>query len=142
MLLLADADRARLTGRTATLVRALESNGALDWSFVESGQAIYDAVDPTIAREHFGYVDGTSQPILLADDRHKRERERFLGRIREGPRVVLTRDPLGPKGAVGSYLVFRKLEQRVAAFWTFRRRIAAELRISEDAAGAGQGESA
>lgn len=69
--------------------------------------------------EHFGYVDGRSQPLLLEDD-IARERDTQDGTSVWDPAFplgqVLVPDPVGGSDAFGSYFVFRKLEQNVKAF--------------------------
>lgn len=82
--------------------------------------------------EHFGYVDGRSQPLMLAQDVGKEET--IFGGIDKwdpafGPgAVALVRDPhgLGPD-SFGSYLVYRKLEQDVAGFKGREKQLAEEL---------------
>ena len=79
-------------------------------------------------REHFGFVDGVSQPILAGTDAAERFPEsRHLTALGEfvlgypnaadlTPRVPsLTR--YAPFGRNGSYLVLRQLEQDYAGFW-------------------------
>jgi len=66
--------------------------------------------------EHFGYVDGRSQPLFLADQVAAEPQGHW------NPffplRHVLVADPLAPnpRRHFGSYLVYRKLEQNVRAF--------------------------
>ena len=73
------------------------------------------------AIEHFGYVDGRSQPLFIDEDL-EHERETTDGVDRWNPLVplshVLVPDPAATDGdhAYGSYLVYRKLEQNVRAF--------------------------
>ena len=81
--------------------------------------------------EHFGYIDGRSQPLVLSEDiaeeRHQRDGATVwnpafgLGR-------VLVADSAAPKPAqqFGSFFVFRKLEQNVRGF----------MQAEEDLAGA------
>lgn len=66
--------------------------------------------------EHFGYVDGRSQPLMLdtenkADGLHPKTYD---------PSTHLSQflfdDPLAPGEGLASYFVFRKLEQDVASF--------------------------
>jgi Dyp-type peroxidase family len=66
--------------------------------------------------EHFGYVDGRSQPLFLADQVAE---ERGVNWNPFFPlNHVLAADPLAPNPArhFGTYLVYRKLEQNVRAF--------------------------
>jgi Dyp-type peroxidase family len=94
-------------------------------AFVESGRKLTRNGDSI---EHFGYVDATSQPLFF---------EQALPQTMNhwdpsaGPQLVLVRDPLGTSDAeCGSYLVFRKLKQDVAAFRAARREYAAALGLS------------
>ncbi|HEV7515579.1 MAG TPA: Dyp-type peroxidase [Thermoanaerobaculia bacterium] len=91
-------------------------------------------------REHFGFVEGISQPLFL-------DEEIAAARASSGPKAlwdpatnldrVLVADPHG-RGphSLGSFFVFRKLEQDVAAFQRNLRTLAAALGIDEELAGA------
>lgn len=70
--------------------------------------------------EHFGYVDGRSQPLLLEAD-VIRERQGEPGTLQWDPAFplaqVLVKDPaVTDPNAFGAYFVFRKLEQNVKGF--------------------------
>ncbi|WP_448619133.1 Dyp-type peroxidase [Geodermatophilus sp. URMC 65] len=71
--------------------------------------------------EHFGYVDGLSQPLFLDED-IRAARDRTPGAIAWDPEFhldrVLVKDLAAPDPDVhcGSYFVFRKLEQNVRRF--------------------------
>jgi Dyp-type peroxidase family len=71
--------------------------------------------------EHFGYVDGRSQPLFLTED-IETERDTTDGTNTWDPAFALDRvlvpDPAAPDPGVhfGSYFVFRKLEQNVRRF--------------------------
>ncbi|TVV74520.1 Dyp-type peroxidase [Sphingomonas solaris] len=71
--------------------------------------------------EHFGYVDGRSQPLML-DELVERERDESDGISVWNPTFpisqVLVPDPGSPstETGFGSFFVFRKLEQDVAGF--------------------------
>ena len=92
-----------------------------------------------IAVEHFGYVDGRSQPLFL-----------FRQALRENPAgggsswdpraalsLVLVPDPNGaPSVSFGSFLVYRKLEQNVRGFKDAESRVASELGLPRKLAGA------
>jgi Dyp-type peroxidase family len=87
--------------------------------------------------EHFGYVDGRSQPLFIDEDLED-ERGTGDGVVRWNPLVplshVLVPDPGARAGdhAFGSYLVYRKLEQNVQAFKRQEQRIAGELGLAGD----------
>ena len=97
-------------------------------------------------REHFGFVDGLSQPILTGSE----EAERLPSSIHLtalGEIVLGYPNAAGATGAVpalthchdfgrnGSYLVLRQLEQDVARFRNFCRSSAnGDLQIAEDVA--------
>ena len=71
--------------------------------------------------EHFGYVDGRSQPLFLDED-IKDETDEQDGTDNWDPAFALSQviveDPAAPNPSThfGSYFVFRKLEQNVALF--------------------------
>lgn len=87
--------------------------------------------------EHFGYVDGRSQPLFLREDILE---ERFAqdGVGAWDPRFPLDRvivSDVGapdPKTAFGSYFVFRKLEQDVRAFKKGESQLAEDLGLKGD----------
>jgi Dyp-type peroxidase family len=89
--------------------------------------------------EHFGYVDGRSQPALL-DTQLQQDEKRDGTHIWNpvaAPSLVLIQDPNGKPGvSFGSFLVFRKLEQNVKGFKKAQRELAAELKIPLKLAGA------
>jgi Dyp-type peroxidase family len=91
-------------------------------------------------REHFGFVEGISQPLFL-------DEEIAAARAACGPKAlwdpatnldrVLVADPHGREPhSLGSFFVFRKLEQDVAAFERNLRILGAALGIDEELAGA------
>jgi Dyp-type peroxidase family len=70
--------------------------------------------------EHFGYVDGRSQPLLIDEDVVKEDADEtgaFIWNPAFPLRQVLAKDPaVADPNVFGSYFVFRKLEQNVKAF--------------------------
>jgi Dyp-type peroxidase family len=66
--------------------------------------------------EHFGYIDGRSQPLFLADQVAKEPGTNWNPFFPLSH--ILVADPLAPnpKRHFGSYFVYRKLEQNVRAF--------------------------
>lgn len=103
----------------------------------ETGRAIFRSNSAGEAEgiEHFGYVDGRSQPLLLQE---LVDREATGGGIDQWNAAfplsqVLVPDPGSPDTgtAFGSYFVFRKLEQQVKAFKAREEELGAELGIGE-----------
>jgi Dyp-type peroxidase family len=77
------------------------------------------------AIEHFGYVDGASQPIFFEADLPKNSQN---WNPAAGPSLVLVPDPLGKSDAeCGTYVVFRKLEQNVKGFKEEEEAVAEKL---------------
>lgn len=71
--------------------------------------------------EHFGYVDGRSQPLLLEADLTRERTQIEPGPLQWDPAFplsqVLVKDPaVSDPNTFGSYFVFRKLEQNVKGF--------------------------
>jgi Dyp-type peroxidase family len=83
-----------------------------------------------IGIEHFGYVDGRSQPVFVELEPETTNRWNPLVPLSH----VLVADPGVDAGdhAYGSYLVYRKLEQDVRAFKQQEARIAGELGLTGD----------
>jgi Dyp-type peroxidase family len=104
---------------------ALEAAGARVHRVERSG--------PLVKNEHFGFADGVSQPFLSGQHAAPRPGEDKVatGEILLGYRNAYGKLPLTPHwgdhdlGKNGTYLVFRKLQQDVAAFWGW---IAAQAR--------------
>jgi Dyp-type peroxidase family len=105
----------------------------------ETGLAIFNA-DRSQNLEHFGYVDGRSQPTYLKSDQEREKNS--LGGISvwdpaEPIERVLVPDPLAPAAdasqSFGSFFVFRKLEQNVKGFKSQEQHLANKLDlIGED----------
>ena len=82
--------------------------------------------------EHFGYVDGRSQPIFLTEDVDA-ERLRQDGATnwdpKFGPGRAIVPDPTGvePSSQFGSYFIYRKLEQNVRQFKDEENKLATRL---------------
>jgi Dyp-type peroxidase family len=103
----------------------------------ETGRTLTNANGDGI--EHFGYVDGRSQPLFIDEDLEI-ERRTTDGVARWNPLVPLSNVLVPDPGAdpsnhgYGSYLVYRKLEQNVRAFKQQEARIARELGLTGAAA--------
>ncbi|NKK88941.1 peroxidase [Rhizobium leguminosarum bv. viciae] len=87
--------------------------------------------------EHFGYVDGRSQPLFLLEDIDAEENATD-GIANWDPAFpleqVIVPDPAAPDPAVhfGSYFVYRKLEQNVRRFKRQEQKLADRLFGSDD----------
>ncbi|EFA71897.1 Dyp-type peroxidase [Cylindrospermopsis raciborskii] len=90
--------------------------------------------------EHFGFVDGLSQPLFLKRDvvRSRIQDSGFSKWDSRAPLdIILTKDPNGKtEDSYGSYLVYRKLEQNVKKFRGEQESLAKALEIKKDLAGA------
>lgn len=84
--------------------------------------------------EHFGYVDGRSQPLLLSEEVTEEAGKEgpFIFKPSFSPReAALVPDPHGGFAeSFGSYLVYRKLEQDVAAFKAHEDALADALSLT------------
>jgi Dyp-type peroxidase family len=110
----------------------------------ENGMGLTRQLDPkdasTVAHvEHFGYVDGRSQPLFLEE---QIDGEKKAGGVStwdpSAPlSLALVRDPLGKsESSYGSFLVFRKLEQNVRGWNRAVKALADELGVKQELAGA------
>ena len=87
--------------------------------------------------EHFGYVDGRSQPLFLTEDLAHETLE-CDGTANWNPAFAPSRavvsDPAAPNPAVqfGSYFVYRKLEQNVHRFKSAEKTFAKKLGLKGD----------
>jgi len=121
--------RSRFEARIAATGNAVKLLG------VEVGFPQQNADGNTL--EHFGYVDGRSQPLALVEDL-RREKFEFGGIDKWDPRIPLSQLLVKcPGGALdvshGSFFVFRKLEQNVKGFKTLEAAMGKELGMGERA---------
>ncbi len=118
--------RDRLDNKTQQVVESL--NGIAD-SFVEEGNSIKNKNGDNI--EHFGYVDGISQPRFFLEDftaNSNIDINTSVWNPLMPLSLVLTKDPFGSHpDAYGSFLVFRKLEQNVKAFRAAEEQLGGQL---------------
>lgn len=106
----------------------------------EAGRAIKRKVAGKLEGvEHFGYVDGRSQPLFLAEDVEREPRAHWDPAF--PPSQFLVKDPGDEdETSFGSFFVFRKLEQDVAGFKEQEDRLAHELGLDEPIVAPGQDE--
>lgn len=125
-----DAEREAVLARIAATAGAVMFQGALD------GDALVN--DDGRGIEHFGYVDGRSQPLALLEDVvHETQNS---GTKNWDPAILLdqllVRCPGGQlEVSLGSYFVIRKLEQHVRQFKTKEIDLAEVLDAQAAAAG-------
>ncbi|MDX6678508.1 MAG: hypothetical protein QOE31_2560, partial [Solirubrobacteraceae bacterium] len=128
VVLIGDATKASVTAKRAEIDALFTPKVKL--LGVETGRGQKNTHGDGI--EHFGYVDGRSQPLFLAEDIAAEPHTpagwdpRFsLGR-------VLVKDSAAPNPVVhfGSFFVFRKLEQNVRRFHQAERDLADALGLT------------
>lgn len=128
--LLADDDVGNLSRTGQTIVAAVRKFANVVTGI--RGDAIRN--DDCESIEHFGYLDGRSQPLFTTEDvQHEKAKE--PGPLLFDPaaplRLVLVPDPLGKADvSFGSYLVFRKLEQNVKGFKQAEQALATALGLT------------
>jgi Dyp-type peroxidase family len=145
LLILADAKPERLDHKIIEILN--EIRDFEDVSAIQKGDAIFN--EEGAGLEHFGYVDGISQPLFFEDEmeNYRTENnipstvpsEEFAYNPEAGIDLVLTKDPfVDSPTAMGSYFVFRKLEQNVKGFKEAEEELAKKLGLTgEDAERAG-----
>ena len=99
---------------------------------IERGHAIRAPGPKGEGLEHFGFVDGRSQPLMLEEDVDW-QRDHLDGTSVWNPAMplghALVADPGSSSGGFGSYLVFPRLRQDVPGFRVAERRLAHALSL-------------
>jgi Dyp-type peroxidase family len=131
MVILADDDRDRLERCVAEVTASAE--GVFEVRVVECGTKLRGTFEHGSGDiEHFGYRDGISQPLMVAQDIQEEVDARGDDHWNPGAPLSLALVAEDASASTyGSFMVFRKLEQDVAAF---RRKLDAEARVSGVAA--------
>ena len=118
MVLIADADVHLARGLARAVKLSLAGKGTV--VATERGVVLRNAKGDGI--EHNNYVDGISQPVFFADEvpAHHDQWDPSAP-----PSLALVTDPGGKDGnSLGSYFVFRKLEQNVRGFKANEKKVA------------------
>ena len=114
------------------LDKILKPDAPIEILGIEWGQELGNEI------EHFGFVDGISQPIFI-DEQIAPVQKKQEGKLMWNPttplRLVLKEDPYSENG-FGSFLVFRKLKQNVKRFNKNLDTLADHLSIDTHLAGA------
>ncbi len=139
LVMLAADDDAQLDDATQSVLGSLKAISSK--LHVERGLGLTKQLNPsdpttTAHVEHFGYVDGRSQPLML-EEQIELERKRGSKKWDASAplNLVLAPDPNGKSGlSYGSFLVFRKLEQNVRGFHKAVNELAAKLGVSPELA--------
>lgn len=135
MILIADADPQRVTEELQASEAWLGGTGARVL-FVERGlqqTRRFRHGEKAEGVEHFGYVDGRSQPLILADEVAAEPHANWASAF--PPSQFIVADPNGRTDvSAGSYFVFRKLEQDVRGFNAAENALGKAL-FGKDAAG-------
>jgi deferrochelatase/peroxidase EfeB len=135
VILIGDAEQETVTALRDEIVGDLPESARLLGE--ETGQGMRNPAGDGI--EHFGYVDGRSQPLFVRDEVDKEPKQHWNPAFPLSN--VLVPDPFSPDPDRhhGSYLVFRKLEQNVRAFKEIEQELADGLGLTgsdRDRAGA------
>jgi Dyp-type peroxidase family len=142
LLIIADDDKGKIFPAVEVFKTEIERFGSV--TTVEYGNALRNIKD-NAGIEHFGYVDGTSQPLFFEDEIEKYKADNFITgnsfiyNPSADKSLVLVDDPLtSAKDAFGSYFVFRKLAQNVRGFKEGEENLGEALGLEgEDAERAG-----
>lgn len=122
-------DRSKLDIETESITAGLRKNNLASILGIEKGDGQKNQNGDHI--EHFGYVDGISQPKFFNEELSELE-EQGVDTLHWNPLMpldlVLTKDPLSENFlSFGSYFVFRKLQQHTQAFREAVVNLAGEL---------------
>lgn len=129
MLLIGDMERNRVRLKRDELASLLaQCNASI--VFEQAGSAIKDKANNGI--EHFGYVDGRSQPLLLQEDIDKESATAGVSQWDPtfGLQSALVKDGAADTFSFGSYFIFRKLEQDVRGFKRKEQELATALGLT------------
>jgi Dyp-type peroxidase family len=129
LVIVADDDPERVQKTADEIRSSLEASGAGRVVHQELGKVLRMYPNGPV-REHFGFVDGASEPHFLAKDIAKAKKQDGDTKWDPGAplNLVLAKDPGGDRDTgYGSYFVYRKLEQDIGHFNQQRLKLAGEL---------------
>ncbi len=134
LLIIANAS-SKLLKNQVKKIRNILNHASVDVIYVEMGTGLKNSDNNHI--EHFGYVDGISQPHMFTDKIEAGKISTNNWNPGGTLDLALVSDPGGKdENAFGSYFIFRKLEQNVKAFKEAEKQLADILDVSVDYAGA------
>lgn len=132
-IVLAAHENPALTGELAGSLREMIEDAGGTIVHVQHGAVVENAAGEGI--EHFGYVDGRSQPLMLVEDIKKEVAETGSAQWDAAfpLKLALVPDPgAGGSPHFGSYFIFRKLEQHVRDFKRREQVIADRLGLTDE----------
>ena len=137
MLLVADDTAAAAAAGTLLWRDRFAAAGAVVLGIDEGAAIRRPVAGQRVGIEHFGYVDGRSQPLFLQEDIDAEPHQVWDPAF--APAQFLVADPGGAAAtSLGSYFVFRKLEQNVKGFKEAEDALGVALGLTgEDAERAG-----
>ena len=134
MVLVASENNTDLRRKRDAIVKLLRDDGGGTIVKEQAGKQIRNETGDGI--EHFGYVDGRSQPLPLVEDQDQEAQEAgiSLWDPQSTLGVALIPEPGASDGvSFGSYFIFRKLEQNVRDFKHQEQVLADTLSLTGDA---------
>jgi len=134
LIVISNASAKILKNNIKSLKRIL-TNDVIEFLHIENGLGIKNSEGNHI--EHFGYVDGISQPHMLTDRIDSGKVSTNNWNPAANLDLALVKDPGGTEeDSLGSFFVFRKLEQNVKAFKKAESDLAQKIGTSIEYAGA------
>ncbi len=130
LLIVANTRKSRVTNEITKWKHLLKNKAR---THIELGKTIRNNDGQHI--EHFGYVDGISQPLLVTKLSENISIKNWDPRAKLSSTLVVDKGGK-PEISFGSFLVFRKLEQDVKSFKQAEIALAKELGVHKEYAGA------
>jgi Dyp-type peroxidase family len=109
LIIVADDDANKLIAAKNDIIQLLKNSTNLN--HLQKGEILRN--ENGIGIEHFGYADGISQPVYLKEEFEAVENNKIWNDAADADNL-LVKDNNGK--VIGSYFVFRKLEQNVVGF--------------------------
>jgi Dyp-type peroxidase family len=126
VVLIGDADKAKMLAKRAVIRQLFTPKVKLLGE--ETGLGQHNALGQGI--EHFGYIDGRSQPLFLKEEIAPEPKTQWDPAFPLGQLIVADSAAPNPVQQFGSFFVLRKLEQNVRAFHKAEADIATELGLT------------
>ena len=134
MVLIATEDDTNLRRERDAVVALLSGKGGGTILKEQRGKQIRNTAGVGI--EHFGYIDGRSQPLPLVEEITRESEQEGIAQWDPSSTlgVALVKDPgIADPNSFGSYFIFRKLEQNVREFKRQEQVLATALGLKGEA---------